>query len=119
MSALTVTTLVLTASVVVTLFVVLRSGRLREKYVALWGVIGLAIVVLALWPGLLTTLSLALGFQIPANLLFFMAILMLMGICLHLSLESSKLEDETRRLAEEVAILREAIDRHERRERLP
>jgi hypothetical protein len=35
-----------------------------------------------------------------------MSILMLLGVCLHLSWEISVVEDETRSLAEEVAILR-------------
>ena len=47
----TITFLVVGALFVLVLFWVLRSGRIREKYVALWGLIGVAGVVLAIWPG--------------------------------------------------------------------
>lgn len=114
MMPISVTFLTVAAVVVVVLFVILRSGKIREKYVALWGIIGLATVVLALWPGLLGTLSRFLGFQLPVNLLFFVAILLLLGVCLHLSYEASKLEDETRTLAEEVTLLSERLERLER-----
>lgn len=88
------------------LFRVLRSGQLREKYAALWLVLGSAIVVLGVWPDLLELVARLLGVQLGSNLLFFLAILLLLGVALHLSLAVSKLEEEARTLAEEVAILR-------------
>lgn len=83
----------------------LRSRKLREKYAMLWLLVSVAIVTLALVPQLLSWLAGALGFQVPSNLLFTLAILLLLGVTLHLSLEISRLEDETRVLAENVAIL--------------
>jgi len=94
----------------------LRAGKLREKYAALWILIGTAILLLAGFPGLLVTVSRWFGVQVPSNLLFFLAILLLLAVCLHLSLEISKLEDETRILAEEVAILRLQQESFARRE---
>ncbi len=95
----------------VVLFAVLRQGRMREKYAGLWIVVGVTGAVLGIWPTLLQGLTSFLGFQVPSNLLFFLAILLLLGVCLHLSLEVSQLEDETRTLAEEIAILNEHLDR--------
>lgn len=100
---------------VVVILAVLRSGRMREKYAALWLIVSLAIVVVTVWPGLLSWVASVLGVQLPSNLLFFVAILMLLGVTLHLSLEVSKLEDETRTLSEEVAMLDERLRRLERR----
>jgi hypothetical protein len=87
------------------LFRLLRAGRLREKYSALWIIVGAAILVLAVWPGLLNHLADVIGVALPVNLLFFLAILLLLGVTIHLSLEASRLEDETRILAERVALL--------------
>jgi hypothetical protein len=42
--------------------------------------------------------------------LFFLTLLLLLGVALHLSLEVSKLEDESRSLAEEVALLHARLD---------
>lgn len=90
---------------IVLILVLLRSRKLKEKYAALWIMVGLAIVLLAIAPGLLYALSRLLGFEVPSNLLFVLAIFLLLGVALHLSLEISRLEDETRILAENVAIL--------------
>lgn len=94
-------------ALVIILFVIslLRSRRLREKYAALWILVGMTVLILALAPALLQMLAHLLGFQVPSNFLFLLAILLLLGVSLHLSLEISRLEDETRVLAEHVAIL--------------
>lgn len=88
----------------------LLSHRLREKYAVLWLVIGILMLVLTVFPDLLVALSSALGVQVPSNLLFVGALALLVGVTLHQSWELSTAEDETRRLAEEIAILRADVD---------
>lgn len=97
--------LVMAVITIAFLFNLVRSRRLREKYVALWMVVGLATIVLALFPGLLASLARLVGVAVPSNLLFFLAILLLLGVCLQLSLEISLTEEKSRTLAEHVAIL--------------
>lgn len=103
--------LIVALVVVAAIFMILRSGRMREKYAALWLIVSITIVIITIWPGLLSIISLWLGVTLPSNLLFFLSILMLLGVCLHLSLEVSKLEEETRTLSEEIALLNERVDR--------
>lgn len=93
----------------------LLTRRLREKYAVLWIVIGLGILVVGLFPQLLMALTSLFGVVIPANLLFAMAIVLLLGVGLHLSWELSQAEDELRRAAEELAILRSEHESLERR----
>jgi hypothetical protein len=50
------------------------------------------------------------GVAVPANLLFFMSGILLLLVSVQLSYEVSRLEARTRRLAEEVALLRDAVD---------
>lgn len=88
----------------------LLTKRLREKYAILWLVIGIGMLVLTIFPGLLVWLSVTLGVQVPSNLLFAGAIALLVGVTLHQSWELSTAEDETRRVAEEVAILRAEVE---------
>lgn len=90
-----------------------RRKIFREKYAALWLIIGASALVLAGWPGLLPSVSKLLGIQVASNLLFALCIVLLLGVCLHLSWELSVVEDENRTLAEEVAILRSAVERIE------
>lgn len=88
----------------------LRRKKLREKYAVLWLIVGVLTLVLAAFPRMLNVVAEFVGVQLPSNLLFAMSILMLLGVCLHLSWEISVVEDETRTLAEEVAILRVQVE---------
>ncbi|MGB8020775.1 MAG: DUF2304 domain-containing protein [Candidatus Nanopelagicales bacterium] len=83
----------------------LRRGILRERFAALWLVVTAMLTVGALFPSLLERTASALGFEVPANLLFFTAILLLLLVAVQLSFEVSRLEQRTRRLAEDLALL--------------
>ena len=96
----------------VVLFEMLRRQRLREKYAVIWVVVVGATLVLAIFPDLLTWAADALGVNVPANLLFFGAIMLLLFISIQLSYEIGRLEERTRTLAEEVALLRLQHERH-------
>ena len=98
--------LIVVVAILISVFEMLRRQKLREKYAVLWIIIGIGTLILSVFPQLLNTASSLLGIQIPANLLFIMTLILLVGVCLHLSHEQSQAEDEVRILAEEVAILR-------------
>jgi hypothetical protein len=98
------------------IFELLRRRQLSEKYAALWLVVGIALLVLTIVPGLLNAISRALGVALPVNLLFFVAIVFLVGVALHLSWELSRVENETRKLAEDLALLRLELDQHKRQD---
>ncbi|MEC5198039.1 hypothetical protein RCH21_000247 [Arthrobacter sp. PL16] len=88
----------------------LRRKTLREKYAVLWLVVGTGSLILGGFPRLLEVSSEVLGVEVPSNLLFAIGLVFLVGVCLHLSWELSLVEDETRVLAEEVALLRAAVE---------
>lgn len=100
----------LAALVLVLIISLLLRRQLREKYATLWILTGLVILLLAIFPGLLIGLSKALGVQVPSNLIFALALVLLIGVALHLSWELSRAEDEVRRVAEDVAILRADVE---------
>ncbi|GAA5095700.1 hypothetical protein GCM10025760_28320 [Microbacterium yannicii] len=93
----------------------LLTRSLQEKYAVMWLIIAVAVLLLGLFPQLLTALTDVLGVQLPSNLLFALAIVLLLGVALHLSWELSQAENEIRRLAEEAALAGTAIERLERR----
>ena len=95
--------------ILVSVFWMLLTRRLREKYAVLWIIIAVAMLVIALFPGLLEGITTALGVQLPVNLLFALMIALLLGVTLHLSVEVTQAESEIRRLAEDVAILRAEV----------
>jgi hypothetical protein len=98
---------------VVVLFVMvelLRRRQLKEKYAVLWLGVSAAVGVLAVAPGLLDATADSLDVADPVNLLLFVGLLVTLMVCVHLSWECSRLEDETRALAEEVALLRHQVE---------
>ncbi|MBD3926666.1 DUF2304 domain-containing protein [Nocardioides cavernae] len=94
----------------VVLFEMLRRQRLREKHALIWVVVAFSTVLLVVFPGLLTRAADLLGVQVPANLLFFVASMLLLLLSIQFSYEIGRLEDRTRTLAEEVALLTLRID---------
>ena len=88
----------------------LRRRQLREKYAILWLGVSLVVVVLAAFPSLLTWVGHRLGISDPPNLLLFGAVLVLLLVSVHLSWEASRLEEETRTLAEEIGLLRMQVE---------
>jgi hypothetical protein len=92
--------------ILITLFEMLRRHRLREKFAVIWFVIAVCALVVALVPSLLTWATDVLGLSLPSNLLFFVASVVLLMLSLQHSYELGRLEERTRTLAEEVALLR-------------
>jgi len=83
----------------------LRRRQLREKYALLWLLVGLAVAPLALRPRLLDRVAQTLGVVSGVSLVLFLAVVFLLLVCVHLSWEVSRLEEETRTLAEHIALL--------------
>lgn len=83
-----------------------RRRQLREKYAMLWMAVGAAVVVVSLSRGPMDGLARALGIQYGPTILFLVAIMFLMAVVAHLSWEVSRLEERTRKLAEEMALMR-------------
>lgn len=84
----------------------LLTRKLREKYAVFWIIIGIAVLIIGFIPQVLYWVTNLLGVELPVNLLFSMGIVLLMAVALHLSWELSQAEDEIRRAAEDIAILR-------------
>lgn len=93
-------------SLVLFLTYLLRRRRLREKYVVIWLVVAVSVCVLGAFPQLVLAMTRAAGMETPSNLLFATALLVLLGVCIQLSVEMTEVEEETRTLLEEVALLR-------------
>lgn len=96
---------VTTVAWLVVVLELVRRRQLREKYALLWLLTGAVMLTFTLFPAALQVLAEALQVQSGANLLFFAGMALLLGVCLHLSWECSRLEEQTRTLAEHLAIL--------------
>lgn len=83
-----------------------RRRQLRAKYSLMWLPLGAVFVVLGVAPGLLDWAAGAVGIYYPPAMLFLAGILFLLLVAVHLSWEVSRLEERTRILAEELALMR-------------
>ena len=88
-----------------------RRRRLVERYALLWISASLVLVVLAVWDGALQWIADALGILSPPNALFLIGVGALFILALHFSVAFSRLSEETKILAQEVA----RLDREQRR----
>ncbi|WP_433528612.1 DUF2304 domain-containing protein [Micromonospora sp. CA-263727] len=102
-----------------TIVELLRRRQLREKYGMLWLGLLFVVIPLSLFPTLLDGVADLLGVATGVSLVLFLGIVFLLLVCIHLSWEVSRLEEETRTLAEEFALLRAEVeaDRADRADR--
>lgn len=103
------TALALAVITVAVMLHLLRSRRVREKYASAWFVLVVGIVALGFFPGALAGAARLLGVQAPINLLFLVSGVIVLVVLVQFSVELSRLEEETRTLAEEVALLRQQV----------
>lgn len=97
------------AAILVFIFIIvlLRRGLLKEKYAVLWLIFAGVTFLFAAIPGAQRWVSNLLGVEIPANLIFFATLTLLILVSIQTNYELSRHEARIRRLAEEVALLRE------------
>jgi hypothetical protein len=87
-------------------FELIRSRRLRERYALLWLVTGLVLLVLSAWRDGLNTIARWLGVtSYPPAVLFAIGGLFVVLVLLHYSTVISKLADQNTILAQRLAIL--------------
>jgi hypothetical protein len=92
-------------------FEMVRRRRLLERYALLWLFSALALLGLAIWRDLLEEVATAIGIYSPPNALFLVAFGFVLVLLLHFSLAVSRLTDQTKVLAQRVAMLEERQER--------
>jgi hypothetical protein len=92
-----------------------RRRRLLERYALLWLFSAVVLLTLAIWRGFLEDLARVIGVAYPPNALFFTAFAFVLALLLHFSLAVSRLTDQSKVLAQRLALLEERQRRDERR----
>lgn len=104
------TALVVSIVTVSAMVFLMRARRIREKYAATWITLAVLAIAIGVFPDLLEHLARFLGVQTPINLLFLASVVLLLIVSVQFSVELSQLEEETRTLAEEIALLRRDVE---------
>jgi hypothetical protein len=89
-----------------------RMRRLKAKYALVWLLVAVVALPVALIPGLLDRAASSVGVAYGPALLLVFGLGFLAVLSVHFSCELTRLEERTRVLAEEVALLRSDIERH-------
>ena len=106
---------VVTALLLFLVFELVRRRRLLERYALLWLLSAVVLLVLAAWSGLLERVATLVGIATPSNALFVVGFAFVLTLLLHFSLAISRLTDETKILAQQVARLDEELRSARRR----
>jgi hypothetical protein len=94
----------------VVVFELIRSRRLRERYALLWLLTGLVLLALSLWRGGLNTIAGWFGVTgYPPAVLFAVGSLFVILVLLHYSTVISRLSDQNTILAQRLALLEERL----------
>ncbi|OUN46640.1 hypothetical protein B5G20_06655 [Collinsella sp. An7] len=86
-------------------FRLVAKEQLLLKYSLLWLVLAVALLVSAVFPDALFTLSNVLGFETPSNFIFFVGLFCLLAIALSLSVIASKQTIKIKNLTQRIALL--------------
>ena len=92
-------------------FSLIRRGRLREEYALIWFGASILLIVISLWRGSLELAARLAGVAYPPSVLFLGLIILGFALAMHYSISLSRLAEQNKRLAQEIAILRHQIDR--------
>ena len=82
-----------------------RRAVLSERFAVVWLTVSVMCLTLAVFPEVLYSATRLLRFSLPINLLFVGGAFVQLLVSIQLSIEVGRRQAETRRLAEEVAIL--------------
>ncbi len=85
------------------------KGKLREEYAIIWIVCTIILVIFSVWRNGLEVFSRILGIYEAPNMVFTGAIFVIMIYLLHLSIVLSKLQEQNKKLAQELALLKEKL----------
>ena len=101
-------------ALILIVFELIRSRRLRERYALLWLLTGVVMLVLSLWRDGLNTISHAVGVETyPPAVLFAIGLLFVILVLLHYSTVISKLSDQNTILAQRLALLESRLGERE------
>ena len=96
--------------ILLTVLELVRRRRLREEYSLLWIVTAVTLILLSVWDAPLDLIAELTGIFRP-TVLFVVAVAFFLVILLYYSTVLTRLADQNKQLAQEMALLRQEIER--------
>lgn len=108
---------VASALLILVVFELIRSRRLRERYALVWLLTGVVLLALSVWRGGLNTIAGWVGVtSYPPAVLFAVGLLFVLVVLLHHSTVISNLADQNAILAQRLALLEHELGEREARD---
>ena len=105
-----VTTTIIGAIIFMIIFMLVRRGKLQEKFALTWFGIGISVVILGLFPIIIDKIAWLTGITYPPALLFAIAVGVLLIQNLYLFIFASQNEVRTKELLQQVAVLNKLVE---------
>jgi len=105
-----ITTTVIAAIIFLIIFVLVRRGKLQEKFALTWFSIGIIVVTLGLFPVIIDKIAWLTGISYPPALLFVIAVGVLLIQNLYLFIFASQNEVRIKELLQQVAVLNKLVE---------
>lgn len=110
MDILNVLAIIVSGSIFLGVIELVRRGRLKEKYSLLWLIASLILFIFSLSRDILAYVSSLIGIYYPPSFLFLLAFFFLLLITLHFSVVISELSEKNKKLAQDIALLRQEME---------
>jgi len=111
MEVIQILSIVVSLGILLFVVEVIRRGALKEKYALLWLFSSLVLLLLSIWRRLLDIIAEAFGFYYSPSFLFLLGFGFLILITLHFSIVVSILSVKNKKLAQELGIIKEELER--------
>ena len=91
-----------------------KSKKMRIGYLIFWMIIGVILIVALCIPNFVDNVSRCLGFEMPINMIFSMAIFIILYLIFNLTILISKQEQKNVMLIQEISILKKRVEELEK-----
>ena len=108
--------IVLIIIVIMYIFFILKAVKrknMRINYLIFWSITGVALIIFLLAPNFVENISNLLGFGLPINMIFSMAIFIILYLIFDLTKQISKEQNKNINLTQEISILKQRIEKLE------
>lgn len=91
----------------------IRRKALELRYALTWLCVGGIVLILDLFPGIMSVLSGGMGIEVPSNMLFFLGFCFLLAIIFGLTVAVSKMSTRINDLTQEIALYMKREEKEE------
>jgi len=98
------------------IFRLISKGRLREEYSFIWIICTVLLLVFSVWRNGLDVIAKLMGIFYAPSLIFMGAIFAIVIFLVHLSVVNSKQHKQIKDLSQEMALLKEKLEKKEKNE---